>query len=62
MVLQKPLDREKQEHLSLVLTAIDGGDPQLSGTAQIILQFLDVNDNAPVLLINHIKRVSPRML
>ncbi|XP_059372272.1 protocadherin beta-16-like isoform X9 [Carassius carassius] len=48
MVLQKPLDREKQEHLSLVLTAIDGGDPQLSGTAQIHIAVLDANDNAPV--------------
>ncbi len=48
MILQKPLDREKQEHLSLVLTAIDGGDPQLSGTAQIHITVLDVNDNAPV--------------
>ncbi|XP_051774601.1 protocadherin beta-16-like isoform X24 [Ctenopharyngodon idella] len=48
MVLQKPLDREKQEHLSLVLTAIDGGDPQLSGTAQIHVTVLDANDNAPV--------------
>ncbi len=48
MVLQKPLDREKQEHLSLVLTAIDGGDPQLSGTAQIHITVLDANDNAPV--------------
>ncbi|XP_016298687.1 protocadherin beta-16-like [Sinocyclocheilus anshuiensis] len=48
MVLQKPLDREKQEHLSLVLKAIDGGDPQLSGAAQIQITVLDVNDNAPV--------------
>ncbi len=48
MVIQKPLDREKQEHLSLVLTAIDGGDPQLSGTAQIHITVLDANDNAPV--------------
>ncbi|XP_016305833.1 protocadherin beta-16-like [Sinocyclocheilus anshuiensis] len=48
MVLLKPLDREKQDHLSLVLTAIDGGDPQLSGTAQILITVLDANDNAPV--------------
>ncbi|KAM4621721.1 protocadherin gamma-A5-like [Polymixia lowei] len=48
MVLQKHLDREKQEHISLILTAVDGGDPQLSGTMQILITVLDVNDNAPV--------------
>ncbi|XP_029587991.1 protocadherin beta-16 isoform X13 [Salmo trutta] len=48
MVLQKPLDREKQDQLSLILTAIDGGDPQLSGTVQIQITVLDANDNAPV--------------
>uniref|UniRef100_A0A673W319 Cadherin domain-containing protein n=1 Tax=Salmo trutta TaxID=8032 RepID=A0A673W319_SALTR len=48
MVLQKPLDREKQEHLFLTLTAIDGGDPPLSGTMQIEITVLDANDNAPV--------------
>ncbi|XP_055782726.1 protocadherin gamma-A3-like isoform X29 [Salvelinus fontinalis] len=48
MVLQKPLDREKQEQISLVLTAVDGGEPQLSGTVQIHVTVLDVNDNAPV--------------
>ncbi|XP_038849864.1 protocadherin gamma-A3-like isoform X5 [Salvelinus namaycush] len=48
MVLQKPLDREKQEQISLVLTAVDGGEPQLSGTVQIHVTVLDANDNAPV--------------
>ncbi|XP_037635357.1 protocadherin beta-16-like [Sebastes umbrosus] len=48
MVLQKHLDREAQEHLSLTLTATDGGDPQLSGTMRVEISVLDANDNAPV--------------
>ncbi|XP_068182470.1 protocadherin beta-16-like [Antennarius striatus] len=48
MILQKALDREKQEHVSLVLTAEDGGEPQMTGTMQIHVTVLDVNDNAPV--------------
>uniref|UniRef100_A0A3P9AXT0 Cadherin domain-containing protein n=1 Tax=Maylandia zebra TaxID=106582 RepID=A0A3P9AXT0_9CICH len=48
MILQKPLDREKEESISLVLTAFDGGDPQMSGTIRIFITVLDVNDNAPV--------------
>ncbi|XP_076861958.1 protocadherin gamma-A5-like isoform X21 [Brachyhypopomus gauderio] len=48
MVLQKPLDREKQENMSLLLTAVDGGEPQMSGTVQIHITVLDANDNAPV--------------
>ncbi len=48
MILQKPLDREKQENMSLILTAIDGGEPPKSGTVQIHVTVLDINDNAPV--------------
>ncbi|KAL2077301.1 hypothetical protein ACEWY4_026805 [Coilia grayii] len=48
MVLQKPLDREKHEYMTLVLTAVDGGEPQMSGTVKIHVNVLDVNDNAPV--------------
>ncbi|XP_030000825.1 protocadherin beta-16-like [Sphaeramia orbicularis] len=48
MVLQKPLDREKQPRLSLKLLAVDGGNPQRSGTVNININILDANDNAPV--------------
>ncbi|XP_030594762.1 protocadherin gamma-A11-like isoform X28 [Archocentrus centrarchus] len=48
MVLQKPLDREKNEFISLVVTAVDGGEPQMSGTMQILITVLDANDNPPV--------------
>uniref|UniRef100_A0A8C6SMK7 Cadherin domain-containing protein n=1 Tax=Neogobius melanostomus TaxID=47308 RepID=A0A8C6SMK7_9GOBI len=48
MILQKALDREKQAHISLVLNAIDGGEPPMSGTMQIHVTVLDANDNAPV--------------
>ncbi|KAI7801525.1 putative protocadherin beta-16-like [Triplophysa rosa] len=48
IILQKPLDREKQEHISLLLTAVDGGDPRMSGTMSIIITVQEANDNAPV--------------
>ncbi|XP_061581316.1 protocadherin beta-16-like isoform X13 [Cololabis saira] len=48
MILQKPLDREKEDQITLLLTAVDGGQPPLSGTMQITVNVLDANDNAPV--------------
>nr|XP_061793131.1 protocadherin beta-16-like [Nerophis lumbriciformis] len=48
MILQKPLDREKEEHLTLMLIASDGGEPHRSGTMRIQITVLDANDNAPV--------------
>ncbi|XP_059202784.1 protocadherin beta-16-like [Centropristis striata] len=63
MILQKPLDREKQEFASLLLTAVDGGEPQRSGTLQIHVTVLDANDNAPVFTQNiykaNVKENSP---
>ncbi|XP_067264117.1 protocadherin alpha-3-like [Chanodichthys erythropterus] len=47
LVLQKALDREKQPVIKLTLTAADGGNPPRSGTSQIIINILDINDNAP---------------
>uniref|UniRef100_A0A3Q3EE90 Cadherin domain-containing protein n=1 Tax=Labrus bergylta TaxID=56723 RepID=A0A3Q3EE90_9LABR len=48
MILQKPLDREMHPHLTLKLIAVDGGTPQRSGTVNIEIAVLDVNDNPPV--------------
>ncbi|KAK7922735.1 hypothetical protein WMY93_009637 [Mugilogobius chulae] len=48
LVLEKELDREDNNEISLVLTAFDGGSPQRSGTVVIHVTVLDANDNAPV--------------
>uniref|UniRef100_A0A3P9MCG6 Cadherin domain-containing protein n=1 Tax=Oryzias latipes TaxID=8090 RepID=A0A3P9MCG6_ORYLA len=48
MLLHKALDREKQSEHALVLSAVDGGEPQMSGTVKIQVSVLDANDNAPV--------------
>ncbi|KAF7641309.1 hypothetical protein LDENG_00285550, partial [Lucifuga dentata] len=48
LVLEKELDREKENEMKLLLTALDGGSPQRSGTVVIQIIILDANDNAPV--------------
>ncbi|XP_056327799.1 protocadherin beta-16-like isoform X5 [Danio aesculapii] len=48
LVLNKELDREQQKDVTLILTAVDGGTPQRSGTVAIHVTVLDANDNAPV--------------
>uniref|UniRef100_A0A3P9L0H9 Cadherin domain-containing protein n=1 Tax=Oryzias latipes TaxID=8090 RepID=A0A3P9L0H9_ORYLA len=48
MVLQRPLDREQNQHLTLKLIAVDGGTPQRSGSVNIDVTILDANDNIPV--------------
>ncbi|KAM8847847.1 protocadherin beta-15-like isoform 2-T2 [Synchiropus picturatus] len=48
LVLNKELDREEQQEMKLLLTAVDGGSPQRSGTVVIHVVVLDANDNAPV--------------
>ncbi|NXW75241.1 PCDGH protein, partial [Hirundo rustica] len=48
LVLRHSLDREKEHRVRLVLTALDGGDPPRTGTAQLWINVTDANDNPPV--------------
>ncbi|XP_045686157.1 protocadherin beta-8 [Phyllostomus hastatus] len=47
LVLDKALDREEEPEFKLTLTALDDGSPPRSGTAQVYIEVLDINDNAP---------------
>ncbi|KAL2094528.1 hypothetical protein ACEWY4_009247 [Coilia grayii] len=47
LVLDKYLDREKQAVHKLILTAVDGGNPVKTGTSEIVITVLDINDNSP---------------
>ncbi|XP_034373829.1 protocadherin alpha-2 isoform X7 [Arvicanthis niloticus] len=47
LVLGKSLDREENAEVKLLLVATDGGKPELTGTVQILIKVLDVNDNEP---------------
>ncbi|XP_069388112.1 protocadherin alpha-5-like isoform X17 [Paralichthys olivaceus] len=48
LVLLKTLDRETKKSHKMLLTAIDGGKPSKSGTAELVIDVLDINDNMPV--------------
>ncbi|XP_037398808.1 protocadherin alpha-2-like [Pygocentrus nattereri] len=48
LVLVKALDREKTPFVDLLVTAVDGGSPARTGTLNIMVNVLDINDNAPV--------------
>ncbi|NXM76048.1 PCDBF protein, partial [Serilophus lunatus] len=48
LVLEKPLDREEQAEMDFSLIAVDGGSPPRTGTTQVSIAILDVNDNAPI--------------
>ncbi|XP_016426488.1 protocadherin alpha-8-like [Sinocyclocheilus rhinocerous] len=46
--LQRALDRERHSKHHVVLTALDGGNPQKSGIMNITINVIDINDNRPV--------------
>ncbi|XP_029020997.1 protocadherin alpha-8-like isoform X14 [Betta splendens] len=48
LVLKKSLDREQKNKHSLIVTAVDGGKPQRTGTLNVSIIVLDSNDNRPV--------------
>ena len=48
LVVDTALDRETQASFRLMLTAVDGGQPEKSGSTLLLIKILDVNDNAPV--------------
>ncbi|XP_012604414.3 LOW QUALITY PROTEIN: protocadherin beta-14 [Microcebus murinus] len=50
LVLDRALDHEKEPELRLTLTALDGGSPPKSGTTLVLIEVLDINDNAPEFL------------
>ncbi|XP_041800384.1 protocadherin alpha-8-like [Chelmon rostratus] len=47
LVTKSPLDREKQSHYVLTITAKDAGQPPLSSEKTISVVVSDVNDNSP---------------
>lgn len=47
LILKKPFDREQTPSHQLILTAIDGGIPERTGTVKINIRILDANDNMP---------------
>ncbi|XP_072563906.1 protocadherin-23 isoform X2 [Paramormyrops kingsleyae] len=47
LVLHSSLDREVTDSYTLTVTAFDGGQPPLNGSALVNVTVLDVNDNTP---------------
>ncbi|XP_047196617.1 protocadherin gamma-A11-like [Hippoglossus stenolepis] len=50
LVLENTLDREKQKEMNLLLTALDGGSPQRSGT--VVIHVTNVSPGTEVGIIN----------
>ena len=50
IILVKELDRETEDEYVLVVSATDGGQPQLNSTTLVKITVTDYNDNEPVFL------------
>uniref|UniRef100_UPI001292D650 protocadherin beta-15-like n=1 Tax=Lonchura striata TaxID=40157 RepID=UPI001292D650 len=50
IVLENPLDREEHAEMGFSVIAVDGGSPPRSGSIEISIIILDVNDNAPIFM------------
>lgn len=48
MLYSRPLDYENLVRHTIVISAKDGGSPQLSGNLTLVVDVQDVNDNPPV--------------
>ncbi|ESO11667.1 hypothetical protein HELRODRAFT_71274, partial [Helobdella robusta] len=46
--LIRQLDREEKEEHHMILSAIDGGKPEMVGTMRLVVVVLDANDNKPI--------------
>ncbi|KAG8275345.1 beta-catenin binding [Homalodisca vitripennis] len=66
ITVQRPLDRERSAIHKILLTASDDGDPPRTTTATLTVNVLDVNDNAPRLLVEYrpilLENTAPRTL
>ena len=48
LVLANAVDRETTAEYQLIVEAVDGGRPPLSGSVSVVVRVLDANDNSPV--------------
>lgn len=47
LYVRNPLDREERDYYSLVVTAMDHGNPPRSSSVPVVIHVIDENDNSP---------------
>ncbi|MEQ2194364.1 hypothetical protein XENOCAPTIV_028047, partial [Xenoophorus captivus] len=55
VLVHSPLDRELWPVYNLTVTATDNGSPPATGTTNIIVSIVDINDNAPKLMTTKVQ-------